>query len=162
LRELEALGVVETVPNKGARVRTISNEELRQLYDVRAQLESYAALLVTQQSVPIKSKLREALKAMKRAAREGNSIDFASHNSRFHRTIVEASGNNVLLELWETLNVQSRTMTNVTRSRRNLIQLADSHLPIIEAIAAGDVDAASNIAKDHVLANRPNQDESVD
>jgi len=47
MRELEALGVIETVPNKGARVRTISNEELRQLYDVRAQLESYATLLVT-------------------------------------------------------------------------------------------------------------------
>jgi len=158
LRELEVLGVIETIPNKGARVRTISNEELRQLYDVRAQLESYAALLVTQNAIPVKSKLKEALKSMKRAARQGDSIAFAGHNSLFHRTIVEASGNKVLLELWETLNVQSRTMTNVTRSRRNLMQLADSHLPIIEAIASGDVDEANAISKAHVLANRPAQE----
>jgi len=159
LKELEVLGVIETIPNKGARVRTISNSELRQLYDVRAQLESYAALLVTQNSIPVKSKLKEAFRAMKRAARDGDSIAFASHNSRFHRIIVVASGNQVLLELWETLNVQSRTMTNVTRSRRNLIQLADSHLTIIDAIAAGNVDKASAIAKEHVIANRPGQDD---
>ena len=155
LRELEALGVIETVPNKGARVRTISNEELRQLYDVRAQLESYAASLVTQNAVPIKSKLNDALKSMKCAARKGDSIAFASHNSLFHRIIVEASKNKVLLELWETLNVQSRTMTNVERSRRNLMQLADSHVPIIESIIAGDSDKAAEIAKAHVLGNRP-------
>jgi len=162
LRELEALGVIETAPNKGARVRVISNHELRQLYDVRAQLESYAALLVTQNAVQIKSKLKEALRSMKRAAREGDSIAFANHNSLFHRIIVEASGNKVLLELWETLNVQSRTMTNVTRTRRNLIQLADSHLPMVEAIAAGDVDEAHALAKAHVLANRPDKQDNTD
>jgi len=160
LRELEVLGVIETIPNKGARVRVISNDELRQLYEVRAQLESYAALLVTQNAVPIKSKLKEALRLMKRAARESDSHAFASSNSHFHRCIVEASENKVLLELWETLNVQSRTMTNVTRSRRNLMQLADSHLPIIEAIVAGDVDEAHAISKAHVLANRPTQKQS--
>lgn len=155
LRELEAQGVVETLPNKGARVRTISNDELRQLYDVRAQLESYATQLAAEHGAPIKSKLKDAIRAMKRAARESDSIGFASYNSLFHRTIVESSGNTVLLELWETLNVQSRTMTNVSRSRKNLMDLAESHLPIVEAIAAGSPDKANAIAKAHVLANRP-------
>jgi len=155
IRELEAMGVVETLPNKGARVRTITNEELRQLYDVRAQLESYAAQLTAEQGVQIKSKLKDAVKDMKRAAREEDSTGFANHNSRFHRVILEGSGNSVLLELWETLNVQSRTMTNVARSRRNLMELADSHLEIIDAIASGNPEKANNAAKKHVLANRP-------
>lgn len=157
LRELEALGVIETTPNKGARVRIISNEELRQLYDVRAQLESYATSLVTQNAVPVESELMKIVKSMRRAARKEDSISFAGHNSIFHRIIVEASGNRILLELWETLNVQSRTMTNVRRSRRNLMQLADSHLPIIESIVAGNVDEAAALAKVHVLGNRPNK-----
>jgi len=155
LRDLEALGVVETLPNKGSRVRTISDDELRQLYDVRAQLEAYATQLVTEKGVQLKSKLNDAVKAMKRAARKSDSISFADHNSRFHRIIVENSGNSVLLELWETLNVQSRTMTNVTRSRRNLVLLAESHLPIIDSIASGKSDVASIIARAHVLDNRP-------
>lgn len=155
LRELETMGVIETLPNKGARVRTITNEELRQLYDVRAQLESYATQLATAAGVPLKSRLKEAVKAMKRAARESDSTAFASHNSGFHRIIVESSGNKILLDLWETLNVQTRTMTNVARSRRNLMDLADSHLAIIDAIAAGDAELANRVAKDHVLSNRP-------
>lgn len=162
IRELEALGVVESIPNKGARVRTISNDELRQLYDVRAQLESYAAMLVTQTAAPIKSRLKQAFREMKSAARDSDSIAFASSNSLFHRIIVEASGNLVLLELWETLNVQSRTMTNVTRSRRNLMLLADSHLPIIDAISAGDIEKAQAIAKQHVLDNSPGREHPED
>jgi len=155
LRELETMGVIETLPNKGARIRIITNEELCQLYDVRAQLESYATQLVTEKRLPLKSKLKEAVKLMKRAAREEDSFAFASHNSRFHRIIVAASANKVLLELWETLNVQARTMTNVTRSRRNLADLADSHLPIIDAINAGNAASAGAAAKKHVIANRP-------
>lgn len=157
LRELEAMGVIETLPNKGARVRTITNKELGELYDVRAQLESYATQLVTELGVPLKSKLKDVVRAMKKAAREGDSIAFASHNSHFHRIIVVSSGNSVLLELWETLNVQARTMTNVTRSKRNLMDLANSHLVIIEAIASGKPSSANKVARDHVLANRPTQ-----
>lgn len=162
MRELEALGVIETVPNKGARVRTISNEELRQLYDVRAQLESYATLLVTQNTAPVESELTKVVKLMRSAARKEDSISFAGHNSDFHRIIIEASANKVLLACWETLNVQARTMTNVRRSRGNLMQLADSHIPIINSIAAGNVDEAAALAKVHVLSNRPAKDAATD
>jgi DNA-binding GntR family transcriptional regulator len=155
LRELEAMGVIETLPNKGARVRTITDQELCELYDVRAQLESYAAQLVTEKGLAIKSKLKDAVRAMKRAAREEDSIAFANHNSSFHQTIVESAGNSVLLELWQTLNVQSRTMTNVSRTRRNLAELADSHLLIVDAIASGIPSKAHSAARDHVVNNKP-------
>lgn len=160
LRELETMGVIETLPNKGARVRTISNEELRQLYDVRAQLESYGTQLATEKGAQLKSRLKDTVKAMKRAARNEDSTAFANHNSLFHRIIIESSGNSILLELWENLNVQTRTMTNVTRSRRNLMDLADSHLPIIDAIASGDAGLAHELAKSHVLSNRPQVDDT--
>ena len=157
IRELETMGVVETLPNKGARVRTITNDELRQLYDVRAQLEAYATELVTELGVPMKSKLMQAIKAMKRAARSADSIAFANHNSSFHRTIVENAGNQVLLELWDTLNVQARTMTNVTRTKANLTELADSHIGIVDAIASGNIGRAKAIAREHVLTNKPDR-----
>lgn len=155
LRELEAMGVIETLPNKGARVRTITNDELCQLYNVRAQLEAYATLLATEKRVSLKSKLKDIVRSMKKAAREEDSRTFAGYNSDFHRVIVKSSGNTVLLDLWENLNVQARTMTNVTRSRRNLMDLADSHLPIIDAITSGNSEFAGSLAKEHVLANRP-------
>ena len=46
IRELEATGLLETLPNRGSRVRKVSNQELFDIYDVRAQLEGYAAEIV--------------------------------------------------------------------------------------------------------------------
>ena len=92
LRELEAMGVVETLRNKGARVRVITDDELRQIYDVRAQLEGYAAELAAAGGAPIKSKLVACIRAMRKAARQSDQIGFADHNSQFHRLIVESTG----------------------------------------------------------------------
>ena len=47
LRRLAALGLVSFVPNRGVRVRTLSREELREAFLVRAELESLATELAT-------------------------------------------------------------------------------------------------------------------
>src|SRR3954464_14233770 len=49
LRRLAALGLVSFVPNRGVRVRTLSREELREAFLVRAELESLATELATPQ-----------------------------------------------------------------------------------------------------------------
>ncbi|MEX3010908.1 GntR family transcriptional regulator [Hoeflea sp. TYP-13] len=155
LRELEAMGVIETLRNKGARVRVITDEELRQIYDVRAQLEGYASELAALSGTAIKARLTALIRDMKKAARKGDSAAFADYNMEFHRVIVENSGNQVLLGMWETLNVKMRTMVNVARSSRNLQELAESHEPIVDAIVSGDGARAHAVARTHVLDNKP-------
>ncbi len=159
LRELEAIGVVEAHHNKGARVRVITNEELRQIYDVRAQLEAYAALLVTASKTMIEDKLRASIMQMTRAAEKKDSRAFADHNTEFHREILKGSQNAVLVDLWESLNVRMRTMINVSRSRKNLPELAQSHVQLVEAILTGNQELAFETARDHVLINKPEPDD---
>ena len=50
LRELEAIGLIETQRNKGARVRIIDEGELAEIYSVRAELEALAGELVASRS----------------------------------------------------------------------------------------------------------------
>src|ERR687888_2586387 len=45
LRRLSALGLVSFVPNRGVRVRTLSRDELREAFLVRAELEALATEL---------------------------------------------------------------------------------------------------------------------
>src|SRR3954464_4380474 len=47
LRRLAALGLVQFVPNRGVRVRTLSREELREAFLVRAELAALATELAT-------------------------------------------------------------------------------------------------------------------
>lgn len=155
IRELEAIGVVESLRNRGSRVRVISDAELRDMYDVRAQLEGYAAEIVTRNNPAILKSLRDTVKAMKKAARAGDSAGFSEHNSAFHRLILDAAGNVVLSDFWTTLNVKSRTLINVSRQKRDLNSIAASHSLIVDAIASGDPSAARKAAEDHVLDNKP-------
>jgi len=158
LRELEAMGVIEAHRNKGTRVRVITNEELRQIYDVRAQLEAYAALVVTASQTLIEDKLRASITQMTKAAKKKDSRAFADHNMEFHREILRGTQNVVLLDLWESLNVKMRTMINVSRSSKNLLELAQSHVLLVEAILTGNGELAFETARDHVLTNKPGHD----
>lgn len=155
IRQLEAMGVVETERNKGARVRTVSSEELKDIYDVRGQLEGYAAELATRRQAQIRAALNRSIDAMREAAADDDFIAFGEANSAFHQSIVAATGNRVLLDLWETLNVKFRTIVNVLRQQQDLTRIAESHVTIVDAIDSGDPAAARNAAQDHVLANRP-------
>ncbi len=155
IRELEAIGLVESHRNRGSRVRVISDEELRDMYDVRAQLEGYAAELVARKQVPIAGDLRACVDAMKEAAEARDSAAFSQHNSTFHRLIVEAAGNVILLGFWETLNVKARTLINVSRQKRDLGRIARSHEAIVEMIEAGKPTKARKAASAHVLENKP-------
>jgi DNA-binding GntR family transcriptional regulator len=155
IRQLEAMGVVETQRNKGARVRTVSSEELKDIYDVRGQLEGYAAALATRRQAQIRAALNRSIDDMRAAAADDDFVAFGEANSAFHQSIVAATGNRVLLDLWETLNVKFRTIVNVLRQQQDLTRIAESHVTIVAAIDSGDPAAARKAAEDHVLANRP-------
>lgn len=155
LRELEAIGIVETRRNKGARVRVMSDSELRDIYDVRAELEGYAAETAARNGKRLEKPLSETLALMAAAARKDDAIAFATHNTAFHRVLVEASANSVLLDHWERLDVQFRTAINMARLEMDLVEAVESHRPIIAAIIAEDPDLSRRLAKTHVLSNKP-------
>ncbi len=155
LRELQAMGLVETLHNRGARVRLISDSELAEIYDVRAQLEGYAAELVATRGVSLRAALEDEIAAMAAAAAAGDSQGFSEHNTRFHRLMVAATGNATLEGLWEGLNVRTRTMLNVIRRRSDLAEVSESHRAIVEALESGDPARARATAIAHVLDNKP-------
>lgn len=155
LRELEAMGLVETKHNRGARVRVLCDDELREIYNVRSQLEGYAAELVAKTGKSLKTKLEKKMVDMRRAAQKSDSTAFSEHNTTFHRLIMEAAGNETLVGLWEGLNVKSRTMLNVARHPTDLIKVTESHQKLVDALESGHVTRARDEAIAHVLDNRP-------
>lgn len=155
LRELEAIGLIETQRNKGARVRIIDEGELAEIYAVRAELEALAGELVATRAPETAKDLAGVLDRMHKAAARGDEKKFAKLNSEFHNIIVEASGNETLFGMWEGLNVRSRTRLNMSRSAADLQALAASHQEIIDKIASGDGAAAREVSWRHVVENAP-------
>ncbi len=93
----------------------------------------------------LKQKGLETLKA----AREGDVQKYGLANIEFHRLIVEATENQTLIRVWESLATEIRALTSVYVNAINLIQAAEDHLEIVEAFAEGDNRYAGKLLKVH-------------
>ena len=156
IRELESTGLLETLPNRGSRIRKISNQELSDIYDVRAQLEGYAAEVICQNRVDITNELEDAVERMLGAAKKESMMSFASINHEFHSIIIKNASNEILLKTWQTLHIQIKTFLIVNRLEKNLVEMAKSHFKIIDAFKKFDADRARSEVISHIYFNRPN------
>lgn len=150
LRELEALGFVESAPYRGTRVRAVPKAEIAEIYPVRAALEEVAACAASERLGGHVETLETELVAMHAAAERGDLYEQVQHDVAFHRLIVEASGNRVLQEVWRSLHIEARTLISVIKTDIDLFELAEMHRPVLEAIAAGDAEKAGKLLRQHV------------
>jgi DNA-binding GntR family transcriptional regulator len=151
LRDLEGMRLIETQPHVGARVRGMTAQELGQIYPVLAALEEFAgreaAARITEK---VLAQLQAELDAMRAAAEKHNARDQMAHDSRFHELIVESSGNLVLLEVWRSLQVKARSLSNIVNSDLDLGIVAEMHQPIVAALRYRDADLAGKEMRTHV------------
>jgi DNA-binding GntR family transcriptional regulator len=151
LRELESSRLVVSEPFRGARVRGVTAEELAEIYPVRAALEGVAAHDAAQRlRARDLARLAAEIEAMRAAATAGDVHAFIVHDVGFHRRIVEASGNSVLLELWRSLHVEVRTTITLIKRVADLLDVAETHRPVLDALRERDADAAARALRDHI------------
>ena len=150
LRELETLRFVFSEPFKGTRVRGVSREEVVEIYPVRAALEGLAARLAAVGLRGEVDPLRDLFEAMLRAAEAGDLREQVALDVAFHRRIVEAAGNRTLLETWASLRIEARTLITFLKADIDLLDLAETHRPVLEALADRDPDRAETSLRRHV------------
>jgi DNA-binding GntR family transcriptional regulator len=149
LRELEVLRFVESEPFRGARVRAVSRAEMVEIFPVRSAIEEVAVRLATLQLDGDVEELERHLGAMEKAAAEGDRHEQVISDVAFPRTIVEASGNSILGDVWLSLRVEGRTMITSLGAGIGLEDIVAIHEPILAAIRAEDPDAAVEAMRRH-------------
>ena len=150
LRELEALRLIVSEPHRGARVRQVTNRELAEVYPVRAALEEEAARAAAVRLAGDVAGLEAEYAAMREAADRDDAHALVAHDVRFHRIIVEASGNQTLLDLWASLRVEARTVISMVKDHSDLHEIAEMHRPLIEAFRGGDRARCRRAVRRHI------------
>jgi DNA-binding GntR family transcriptional regulator len=150
LRDLELLRFVESEPFRGARVRAVSPEELTEIYPVRAALEEVAAREAAVRLGGAVDALEAEIAAMHVAAEAGNLHALAEHDATFHRLIVEASGNGILVDVWKSLRIEVRTAITALRAGLDGHEIAELHRPVLDALRDGDPERAGLTLRRHV------------
>jgi DNA-binding GntR family transcriptional regulator len=150
LRDLEALGVVETAAFRGARVRLPSTDTLLEAFIVRAELESLAARAaiehITDEDL---DGLARYVEEMRRAADAGDAHAEATADAAFHGRIVELSGNSTLVRVWRTLEPFSRTYITIEAPGADRRRIADLHAPVLNALRRRDPDLITAVLHQH-------------
>ncbi|GAB3445440.1 GntR family transcriptional regulator [Streptomonospora sediminis] len=150
LRELETLRLIESVPNKGARVRDFGVADMAEIYPVRAGLELVAAELAAPRLSADPRPLEREVEALQRATAKGDVEAQIKHSVEFHREIVRAAQNSVLSHTWESLGVEVWTRLSVRWLNMELHAKAVDHAQITEAFRTGDPDVG-RMVREHVL-----------
>jgi DNA-binding GntR family transcriptional regulator len=150
LRQLEALRLIETMPNRGARVREFTEEDFAEFFPVRAGLEETAADLAVSRLAGRVEDLEVHIERL--AAAEGP--DVMRHSIAFHREIVEAAGNRLLQSVWESLGIEIWTTLSVRRHDTELCGKTAEHIEIAEAFRRQDP-GVGRMLRDHVLSYAP-------
>ena len=150
LRDLEALGLVQIEPFRGARVRVPTTDELLEAFAVRSELESLGARLAVgrlsdQDIVDLGADLQE----MRRAADAGDARAQAVADARFHARTIDLSGNRTLGRVWRYLEPFSRTYITVVSPGADLHQIADLHVDVEQALRLRDPAAAELAIERH-------------
>jgi DNA-binding GntR family transcriptional regulator len=152
LTRLEHEGLVEHERNRGSRVRFVELSEAVEIQEARAVLEGLAARLAAQRATPedVES-LRAILGDMQRLRQADDLIGVSEENAKLHRRLLEISGHATASRLIATLNsqivrFQYRTILLPGRSELS----AAEHAAIVDAIAAGDGDAAEDAMRAHL------------
>lgn len=160
LRRLGSEGLVETLPNKGARVRTWSPAELEAISDLRALLEGHAAALaaprVTDEEVAVMTRLVEQMEA---ATKPGVAPDYdliTELNNQFHSGVTEASGNPLLPGVThQFIHIPIVVRTFRQYSPERLRQSVRQHREVLDALAGHDPVWAEAAMRVHILSARP-------
>ena len=162
LRRLEQEGLVEPAGRRGFVVREIDAEEIRQTYTAREAIEGYAARLAARRGPLAAAEVREAIARADECDIETPLGSYLA-NRMVHRAIVAASGNRILLDLFDDLWGRGRAhqiYAGCFRGDDSHAALRRKHQPIVRALKAGDGDAAeaamtAHLAEGLALHNLP-------
>jgi DNA-binding GntR family transcriptional regulator len=150
LRDLEALGVVESTAFRGARVRRPSIDELLEAFIIRTELESLGArLAIPRMTDQDFAGLESLVAAMRTAADAGDAHAEAAADAAFHARVVDLSGNETLRRVWRTLEPHSRTFITLAAPGMDRRQVAEEHQPILDALRTRDPQLAADTYRHH-------------
>ncbi len=153
-RRLEADGLVDVVPNRGAVVRKLSPAEVTHVFQIREALEGYAARMAARK-IELGNNRARFLAVLEKGRVHTQRPDFEAFivdNRAFHQEIVRMCDNPPLVELIDKYQlpvfmIQLRQTVGSAQIMRN--SLAE-HEDIAAGILAGDPEQAYQAMKRHL------------
>lgn len=152
LLRLQAEGLVKLYPKKGALVLPVSAQEVEDVLEARALVETFTAGRAFARRASLVTTLQPLLDEMDRHRDGGDPRALVEADRAFHAAIVEVAGNAVLARFYGGLRDRQLCM-GVAAMRAEpewMAQVVDEHAAILNALAEGDEVAFTARVSGHV------------
>lgn len=147
LQKLSVVGLVKSIPHKGVMVAIMSKDDVKDIYEIRCNLDSFAAGLAASRASESEIAELESLINSPNFKEESKGY----YDESLHKAIYKASHNKELIKILNDLYEKSVCMFSIGGlEREQLSNMKNELSEIITAIKAHDVEAASKAALAHV------------
>ena len=151
---LQAEGFLRLYPKRGALVVPVSAREIDDVMETRGMIERFAVekVIAAGGYREVGARLRDAVRQQKKLRKSPEPFTAADRD--FHGLLVAATGNQVLVDLYEALRDRQLRMgvTALLRDDKRVDRILEEHTALADAIAAGDAAAAHACVADHLHA----------
>jgi DNA-binding GntR family transcriptional regulator len=148
---LRAEGLLQEEPRRGTFVVSLSSDDVREIYGLRAAIEGRAARMLARAGDGAGiDRLQELAADIDAAVKAGDGAAVARADLAFHEGLCELSGNRRLSEVFMRYIPMLRALLRLDeRVYRSMDEIALQHRPLVEAIASGSEDAAAAVLRRH-------------
>jgi len=149
---LEAEGMLQLYPKRGALVVPISAADVEDVMETRQLLERFAVTRVIELDLDLSARLAEVIAAQERHAAAGEAVAFVDADREFHRVFVAATGNAIVIRTHDSLRDQQNRMGLAAMSAGSdrMQRILDQHREIVDAVERRDADAAASLIDRHL------------
>ncbi|MGH3434427.1 MAG: GntR family transcriptional regulator, partial [Thermocrispum sp.] len=153
LLRLEVEGLLKLYPKKGALVLPVSAQEITDVVETRLLVEEHAVRKAAEATpAGLVERLAELLERQHEQAAAGQLAELAVSDRCFHAEVVRATGNAILVRLYDQLRDRQLRMgvavmhAHPDRVAKNIVE----HTELLDAIRAGDAESAAEAVRRHV------------
>jgi DNA-binding GntR family transcriptional regulator len=149
---LETKGLVAVTPFRGVVVSELSQQEVEEIFVIRAALEQVALRLSTQNTTTVDIKvLRKMVKKIEEAHRDDDFAAMVAADTNFHDYVFQMSRNKILRRMINDLRNRCHIIRYSAWSSPTILeQVMQEHRLIVDAIEARDVTALNELSERHI------------
>lgn len=148
---LRSEGLLNEEPRRGTFVVSLSADDVRDIYGLRAALEGRAARTLARDRDPVAiERLRSFADQIDAAVATGDAATVSRADLAFHQGLCELSGNARIVEVFDRYVPTMRALLRLDGDvLGSLEEVSHQHRPLVDAIVSGDEDTAARLLAEH-------------
>ena len=147
---LESEGLLRLYPKRGALVVPVSAAEVTDVMETRELVECFAIERAARIGGELKDALDASLATQQKLIDQGDYAAFVDADREFHRMFIDAGGNAILLQLYDSLRDRQARMGLAAVARSGASLRLDEHRALVDAVVAGHGGLAVELLKKHL------------